>query len=127
MNISCVVAKDTLLEIVRENKKRHEKLHRDALAGWREEMKQMLEKALSTVAADPPHGVYINEEPPMDHTQDYDRVIEMLELTEEDVIDLNGNDFAALVRDDWSWTVVWVQSNRKFSSAVHQYGQSKRI
>lgn len=40
---------------------------------------------------------------PQDHTADYDRVIEMLEMSVDKVIELDASSFAQMVRNEWAW------------------------
>lgn len=40
---------------------------------------------------------------PEEHTEDYDRAIDMLEWAQSDTIDLTQSEFATLVRNQWGW------------------------
>lgn len=40
---------------------------------------------------------------PEEHTEDYDRAIDMLEWAQSDTIELNQQEFATLVRNQWGW------------------------
>ena len=40
---------------------------------------------------------------PQDHTEDYDSVIAMLEMSVEDIIELDADSFQRYVLDKWSW------------------------
>jgi hypothetical protein len=51
---------------------------------------------------------------PADHTADYDRAIQMLELSVDDVITLTTADFANLVQDQWMWTQQWARSTSHY-------------
>ena len=40
---------------------------------------------------------------PEEHTEDYDRAIDMLEWAQSDTIELTQAEFATLVRNQWGW------------------------
>ena len=41
---------------------------------------------------------------PEDHTRDYDRAIDMLDMSVVQEIELMAHEFNQLVRDEWEWT-----------------------
>jgi hypothetical protein len=57
---------------------------------------------------------------PQDHTRDYDRMIKMLQMHQDDLFTLDDFQFAEYVMDDWGWKRQWGTSNSEFVS-----GQSR--
>ena len=41
--------------------------------------------------------------PPDDHTEDYERAIEMLRMCQDETIHITSSQFAAYVQDRWTW------------------------
>jgi hypothetical protein len=46
---------------------------------------------------------YLRLPEPEDHTDDYDRVLAMAEMSVDEEIELNADDFAMYVMDQWHW------------------------
>jgi hypothetical protein len=40
---------------------------------------------------------------PQDHTKDYERVLDMLDMSVDDTITLQSYEFSQYVRDEWEW------------------------
>jgi len=119
--------RDELLKIVQENKKQHEAMRKEALAGYCEKATAACEEAVAKLLYAEPASVLIRMRPPEDHTRDYERAIRMLEKTQQTEIELSEHDFATLVDDDWEWTGSWVTSNRGFSKTVSEYATGKGL
>ena len=64
---------------------------------------------------------------PEDHTEDYDRAIAMLSMTEEKVLVLTPDQFRQLVLDQWSWKQTFEFSNTSYGTKVAQGAQVQRI
>jgi hypothetical protein len=54
---------------------------------------------------------------PEDHTKDYDHIIAMVEMSVDDLFELNQNDFARYVLDDWEWKAAFTQSVMAYTAA----------
>jgi hypothetical protein len=92
-----------LLDIVKKNRENHRKTFLEALDGYREAVVAELEKMLDEAKRGRRirRGIELVE--PMDQTKDYDRVIKMLEMSEDQVVELTSQEFAQYVQDDWHW------------------------
>jgi hypothetical protein len=92
-----------LLETVRENRIKHETEYKEALAIWRADciskMKQNLEDAENNREV----VTYIELQKPVDYIKDYDRLISMLEWTEDESVELGAHEFDQYVNDNWNW------------------------
>jgi hypothetical protein len=55
---------------------------------------------------------------PVDQTREYNKVIRMLEMSTEDVIELQEHEFSQYVLDDWGWKGQFLASNSAYSSTA---------
>ena len=55
---------------------------------------------------------------PVNHLEDYERVINMLEFSVADKVSLSSNDFDAYVRNNWNWKKDFITSNSAYLNAV---------
>lgn len=113
------VRKSELLAKLRENREQHREVFLKAQDGYKlymiKELEQRLDEARRGVQID--H--YIRLEIPQDHTEDYDRVIMMAEMSVDDVIELNSRDFAQYVMDQWGW-------KQEFTATAGTYTDTSR-
>lgn len=108
------VKQNELLEILRENRDKHEADYKDAYAGYLETCAETLENLLKEFKAGDRETVQWTEFPPQTQVKDYDRVIRMLELSVDSEIELAADEFANFVQDDWHWKDSWVMSNSAY-------------
>lgn len=106
------VKKAELLAIVQTNRDQHRAAFEKAFAGYQKECMEVLQNNLDALLKDSKHIVVFFEQPPADHTDDYDRVIAMLKMSVDENIELTNLDFAKYVQDDWDWK----DSNSKYST-----------
>jgi hypothetical protein len=78
-----------LLERLKENRDGHLGVFLAALAGFHEEVIVQLERALENARAGRCYTTQFRLPEPEDHTRDYDRVIEMLEMSVDEVTELD--------------------------------------
>ena len=108
------VKKLELLNIVRENRAQHRAKFEAAVEGYRKACITVFEENLKKFLAGKAERVFINEQMPEDHTDDYDVVLEMLEMSVDDEITITTKAFNNYVRDKWDWSDRWVTSNSKY-------------
>lgn len=112
------VDKTKLLETVRDNRAKHRQIFLEAQEGYRKAAIRELEVML----ADAREGRVIRRSvrllEPVDQTKDYDRVIRMLEMSEDDHIKLEEADFAQYVLDDWHWKRQFLHANSSYSATA---------
>ena len=53
---------------------------------------------------------------PVDQTEDYERVIGMLEMAEETLVELSEGDYARYVLDTWDWSGNFYTTNSAYTS-----------
>ena len=109
------VNRDNLLAIVLKNRASHRKLFEEALEGWKNAVINALTVAVDEAKKGKNFHTSFNLPRPSDHTNDYDCVIDMLEMSVDDVLEIENSLFRQYVRDDWSWTQDFLTSNRRYS------------
>jgi uncharacterized protein YozE (UPF0346 family) len=112
------VRKEELLERLKENRAGHRELFLKAQDGYREKAIKELESALDRAKNQTAERVYVALPFPEDHTKDYDHIIAMVEMSIDDLFELNQNDFARYVLDDWEWKAAFTQSVMAYTAAV---------
>lgn len=105
-----------LLEIVKKNRDGHRELYEKAVKGYVIEAKQKLTDEMQKVLTEDKHHVNVFLTFPEDHTDEYDRVVEMLEMSVDEVVTLTQSEFACYVQDDWGWKQQWIGSNTAYLS-----------
>lgn len=112
------VDKSDLLEKVKENRAQHRAIFEEAIEGYRKEGVRLLEEHIARIKNGRLERVYVQLPQPEDHTSDYDRIITMLEMSEETSIELDEGDFATFVMDDWGWKNQFLASNSSYSATA---------
>lgn len=108
------VKKDDLIAKVQANRDKHRGEYESAFEGYRKACIRALETNLESFNAGLCQRVLINEQPPEDHTKDYDRVLMMLQMSVNDEVTVNAVAFSQYVLDDWGWKQNWIASNSKY-------------
>ena len=98
------VKREELLTKVRANRDAHQNLFLKAQEGYRKLIIEELDRMLAEAKAGRKISRSINLAEPVDHTSVYDRVIMMLEMSVDDTIVLDANEFDQYVRDRWAWS-----------------------
>jgi hypothetical protein len=97
------VYKHELLDKIKENRDNHRALFEKAIIAYREELKDWFQEQYDLVVEGKNFYTYFDGVEPQDHTKDYDTVIDMLEMSTEDKVNLSNAEFRQYVRDDWGW------------------------
>ncbi len=58
---------------------------------------------------------------PEDHSDDYARILQMLELEVEDVVVLDAREYVQYVQDDWGWRDQWARNTASYTVAAAKY------
>lgn len=112
------INKAELLAKITENRELHAAVYREALEGWKAATLQLLNYQVSELQDGrvPKLGGW--DLIPTDHTADYDQVITMLEMSVDDIIELDEEQFAQYVMDRWDWKRSWIANSAKFSETA---------
>lgn len=97
-----------LIGRIQNNRDKHRNIFEKAVTGFREQVIAQLEARLEMIRNGRKVDLSIRLPEPEDHTEDYDRVLDMLEMHRGDTIDISNDEFAMYVRDDWAWKRNWI-------------------
>ena len=98
------IDKHRLLGTVQENREKHRQVFEEAQVGYREMVIKELDAMLQEARGGKRIRRRVELDEPVDQTHDYDRVIAMLEMSVDEVVELDETAFANYVLDDWDWT-----------------------
>lgn len=118
------VRKGELVERMTSNMEKHRQMFLEAQEGYREAVIKALDERLADARGGKPVTLHFGLIPPEDHTGDYERVLDMLQMSVDDEIDLDAMSFAQFVRDEWAWRRQWVMSNAGYSETAAVEAQS---
>ena len=115
---SITVTKTKLLEILLDNKMKHEREFRIVYDNWFNAYNQMLEELKNRALRGKPIPFHlINLNPPKSYVDVYSDVIEMLMITTQQEMVLDSDEFRKLVQDKWEWTQSFSSSSASYSSS----------
>ena len=115
------VKRDMLLEKVKENCANHRSIFEDAQEVYRERMIAELDSMLADATAGRKIRRAVSMPEPEDHTRDYERVLSMLAMSVDDVIELSEHDFARYVMDQWEWNASFALTTTAYAAQnVHR-------
>ena len=107
-NQSVNVKRSDLLDALRRNRSLHIAEYAEALRDFRLKMKAELERAQAALEAvedkDLPKFKLNLPVVTQNYLKNYDEVIEMLELSVDETINLDSESFQAYFKNKWSWT-----------------------
>lgn len=108
------VNKEDFLTRVRENRDNHRAVFEEALEGYRKRLMLELEHRVCDVKRGRVINQYIGLPEPEDHTDDYDRILTMVEMSIDGTVDLSENEFAMYVMDQWDWKQSFTESTYRY-------------
>ena len=109
-----------LIEIVTENRDLHRDAYEEALAGFRLAANRVLNERIDQIAQRLVVGLTFRLPIPEDHTNDYDRVIQMLGMTKEageETIVLDQHEQEMYVMDQWGWKTAFADTSTFYAGA----------
>lgn len=111
------VTRTDLLEKVQANRSAHRSEFIKAQEGYRKIVIEELDKALRDARENRGIRTVIALQPPQDHTEDYDKVIAMLQMSVDEIIEIEEDDFNCYVMDNWQWS-----AHAKFLNSTYAAG-----
>jgi len=111
------VNKGELIQIITENKRKHRDLFSKAFDGYRLECIAILTENLNSLQKGICRAVIFHEQAPEDHSEDYNTVLNMLNMSTDSIIELTHQEFQQYVEDNWNWRERWAASNMKYYAA----------
>ena len=112
------IKKDELLKALKKNREQHEGIFLEAQKLYRKETIRKLDQLLNEARNGQKIPSNISLSPPVNHNDDYDRVIKMLEMSVDNVFQLSQTEFTQYVQDDWDWSQSWANSNYNYISGA---------
>jgi hypothetical protein len=113
------VNKQQLLAILRDNREEHRGVFLKAQVAFREVAIKALDAQLTAARKGKPFQFtqFIGLRAPEDHTADYDRSIQMLQMSVDDIIVIDDREFQNYVQDVWQWSQEWASNSLRYVSA----------
>lgn len=114
------VKKARLLETLKANREIHAADFEITWDAFRERAKQRVDELLGQVhrARRGEHfDLSLGLVPPQDHSEDYDRAIEMVDWEVGDEVVLQEHEFQQYVQDEWGWKAQTALSNQTYTGS----------
>jgi hypothetical protein len=92
-----------LLNKLQDNRTNHKQTFETAYENYSDKLVKDLQEALKNAKAKKSVRIYSSLPIPEDHTEDYDSVISLLEMSQEATIELDDQDVRKYVLDRWEW------------------------
>lgn len=112
------VPREKLLKALRENLAKHNKAYIQAVVDYRKALQADLTEAL--VKANDPKSqlakIKVEFNHPVSYVSQYQQVIDMLEFSVDETINLESDAFRAYVKDEWSWKSGFELANSIYAS-----------
>ena len=112
------VAKSKLLAILKKNRAEHREVFIQAQKTFRVVAIKALDAQLKSARKGRPFELanLVRLTAPEDHTADYDRSIQMLEMSVDTEIVVDEREFQNYVQDIWNWSREWATSNMRYTN-----------
>lgn len=108
------VKRDELLAVVKKNRDNHRAVFEKAQVAYRERVIKELDLMLADAKAGRRIRRAIALPEPEDHTRDYDRIVRMLEMSVDDVLELSEHDFSRYAMDQWEWAAAFATNTLSY-------------
>ena len=105
------------LELVRRvqaNRDAHRDVYERAIDGYNKAAASFFAEQLSNAKQGKPFMNHFAEPIPVDHTDDYDVVLDGWQMTEDDEIELTVGEFRQYVRDEWGWKKEFIATSSNY-------------
>lgn len=97
-----------LLECLKKNLEIHKKDYQEALVGYKVKLEKDLTDALESLSSlkeTELKGFNVEFQHPVSHENSYVEVIEMMEMSVDENINLDSQSFRAFIKNDWPWSI----------------------
>jgi len=116
MRVTCKTSE--VLKKVRVNREKHSKIVNEAREGYVEKAKTALAEKMEKLKEGKIVQLYFSLQVPEDHTKEYDTVIKMLEMHQNETIELTANEVSNFIEDDWGWKDHFLRNNAVYSQTA---------
>lgn len=115
------IDKGQLAKVLHDNRAAHRGVYEKAFDGYTKAAIRFFEKQLALAREGERFQPFFQEPMPEDHTADYDTVIEMLNMSEDDVITLTQGEFRQYVKDEWGWKREFLATSANYVGENGEY------
>lgn len=105
-----------LIKILKQNLKDHKKIVKEAKAGYKKALIKELQEKLALAKKGELTDLRIHATRIGDNSRDYERTIQMLEMTVDEELDLTGDQFECYVMDRWHWQEQFLDVGSTYSN-----------
>ena len=110
------VNKNQLIEILKKNKEEHASIYSVAYEKYRQRIISSLKEHIQAAENSKNKKIKFrfNLTEPQNYIDEYNRAIQMLEMSVDEVVELTEQEFTNFVQDEWSWSNAWANSNSEY-------------
>lgn len=112
------VNRKDLLQVLIANRELHVKEFSEAIDGYQQAMLDVLAQTTKNVKKGLIAELNLRLAKPASHEDDYTQVIEMLEVSVDEVINLSSDAFQAYYKDKWNWSAGFKALASTYSGAA---------
>lgn len=118
--------KSTVLAVIIKNRDEHAEIVAEARKGYLDKAEELLKKKLEEVGrAKQVQGKRVGSlkvelAEPGDHTGDYNTIIRMLELHQDEMIELNADEVRQFLENKWDWMSNFLRTSSSYSGKASQ-------
>lgn len=117
-NLKVTVNTANLLATLKANRAKHEKNYKLAKEGFRILLIKELEKKLKQAIDGKKVELSFKNQKPTNCLNDYDDVIGMIELSQDEEMIIDHEQYKQYIKNEWDWTAQWLNSNLMSLSAA---------
>lgn len=110
------VEKSNLIEILRSNRQTHVETYKKAMDKYRDKAISSFTEQIEAAKNDKPFVTTIYLDKPINHQEDYDAIIGVIEMSVDDTVELDEDEYRYYVLDNWSWKKQWASTISAYSN-----------
>lgn len=101
------IKKELLYEALYQNRAKHEAEYKENLAEYQKLVTESLARRYKDAIGGKSYEPNDNIQRPINYLKEYDRVIQMLGYSAEDIVELDSAEFSRYVNDEWEWKSIF--------------------
>lgn len=112
------VRKTDLIEVVKQNREKHNLIFAESVNGYWEKAQTELDKQIEKARIKDTSGLHLSLPYPTSHEKEYIRALKQLEMSVDENIELSQNEFSQLVMNDWSWKTSFINTYSTYGTST---------
>ena len=96
-----------LIDIIKKNRNTHIKEFKEAIEAYHQEVIELLEEGLQKAKSGEKYQTSYYVQKPESYEGDYDTIIGMLELSIEEIVELDHDQYKQYVQNVWRWSEIF--------------------